>query len=127
MKLKIDFEDLETKAADPNTKILILCNPHNPIGRVWTKAELEQVATICIRHNVFVIADEIHGDFTFPPHRYTPYLTLSKHGAQHAAACISPAKTFNIAGMVDAITIIPNESHRLRFHEFTQPAPPAGV
>ena len=114
----IDFDDLETKAADPKNKILILCNPHNPVGRVWTKAELEQVAAICVRHNVFVIADEIHGDFAFPPHRYIPYLTVSENAAQHAAACISPAKTFNLAGMVDAITIIPNETHRHLFHDF---------
>jgi cystathionine beta-lyase len=114
----IDFDDLETKAADPKNKILILCNPHNPVGRVWTKAELVQVAAICVRHNVFVIADEIHGDFAFPPHRYVPYLTVSENAAQHAAACISPAKTFNLAGMVDAITIIPNETHRHLFHDF---------
>jgi cystathionine beta-lyase len=115
---QMDFDDLETKAADPNNKILILCNPHNPVGRVWTKAELEQVAAICLRYDVFVIADEIHGDFAFPPHRYIPYLTISENAAQNAAACISPAKTFNISGMVDAITITPNETHRYRFHEF---------
>ena len=118
MKYKIDFDDLETKAADPDNKILILCNPHNPIGRVWTKVELEQVAAICAHHNVFVIADEIHGDFAFPSHHYIPYLTISKDEAQNVASCISPAKTFNISGMVDAITIIPNEAHRLRFHDF---------
>jgi cystathionine beta-lyase len=117
-RYQIDFDDLETKAADPNNKILILCNPHNPVGRVWTEAELEQVAAICVRHDVFVIADEIHGDFSFPHHRYIPYLIVSKSAAQNAAACISPAKTFNIAGIVDAITIIPNETHRHRFHEF---------
>ena len=114
----IDFDDLERKAADPNNKILILCSPHNPVGRVWTRAELAQVAEICTRHDVLVIADEIHGDFAFRPHRYTPYLTVSEDAAQNAAACISPAKTFNISGMVDAITIIPNEGHRLRFHDF---------
>ncbi len=115
---QIDFDDLEIRAADPNNKILILCNPHNPVGRVWTEVELEQVAAICVRHDVFVIADEIHGDFAFPPHRYIPYLTVSKSAAQNAVACISPAKTFNIAGMVDAITIIPTETHRHQFHEF---------
>jgi cystathionine beta-lyase len=115
---QMDFDDLEAKAADPNNRILILCNPHNPVGRVWTEAELEQVVSICVRHNVFVISDEIHGDFAFPPHRYIPYLTVSESAVQNAAACISPAKTFNISGMVDAITIIPNEAHRHRFHEF---------
>jgi cystathionine beta-lyase len=115
---QMDFEDLEAKAADPNNKILILCNPHNPVGRVWTEAELKQVAAICERHDVFVIADEIHGDFAFPPHRYTPFLTISESAAQNAAACISPGKTFSISGIVDAISIIPNEAHRLRFHDF---------
>ena len=115
---QIDFDDLETKAADPNNKILILCNPHNPVGRVWKRTELEQVAEICLRHGVFVISDEIHGDFAFPPHRYIPYLTVSKSASEHAAACISPAKTFNISGMVDALTIIPFEPHRHQFHQF---------
>jgi cystathionine beta-lyase len=115
---QIDFDDLEAKASDPNNKILILCNPHNPVSRVWARADLEQIAEICLRHDVFVIADEIHGDFAFSPHRYIPYLTISKVATQNAAACISPAKTFNISGMVDAIAIIPTESHRQRFHEF---------
>ena len=115
---QMDFDDLETKASDPKNKILILCNPHNPIGRVWKETELAKVAAICERHNIFVITDEIHSDFAFPPQRYTPYLTLSESASQHAAACLSPAKTFNISGMVDAITIIPNETHRNRFHEF---------
>ena len=117
---QVDFGDLEAKAADPKNSVLILCNPHNPVGRVWTESELEQVAAICERHDVFVIADEIHGDFAFPPHRYVPYLTVSKSAAQNAAACVSPAKTFNIAGMVDALTIIPNETHRHQFHEFAR-------
>jgi cystathionine beta-lyase len=114
----IDFDDLERKAAEPNNKILILCSPHNPVGRVWTKAELQQVAEICVHHDVLVIADEIHGDFAFPPHRFTPYLTVNEEAARNAVACISPAKTFNIAGMVDAMAIIPNESYRQRFHDF---------
>ncbi len=117
-KYQIDFDDLESKVSDPNNKILILCNPHNPIGRVWTKSELNQVAKICDQHDVFVIADEIHGDFVFAPHTYSPYLNISDDAAQNAVACISPAKTFNISGMVDAIAIIPNEAHRHQFHGF---------
>ncbi len=115
---EIDFEDLERKAADPKNKMLVLCSPHNPVGRVWTQGELEQVAEICARHDVFVIADEIHGDFVFPPHQFAPYLSIANNGNE--AACLSPAKTFNIAGMVDALTIIPNEQHRQQFREFTQ-------
>ena len=113
---QIDFEDLERKAADPNNKVLILCTPHNPVGRVWTAAELGRVAEICRRHQVFVIADEIHGDFVFPPHRFVPYLSIAD--GENGAACISPAKTFNISGMVDALTVIPGEEDRRRFHEF---------
>ena len=115
---QMDFEDLEANAADPNNKILILCNPHNPVGRVWTEAELKKVAVICERHDVFVIADEIHGDFAFPPFRYVPFLTVSDSAAQNAAACLSPGKTFSISGIVDAISIIPNEAHRHQFHDF---------
>jgi cystathionine beta-lyase len=117
-KYEMDFDDLEIKASDPNNKILILCNPHNPVGRVWTATELEQVAEICERHDVFVIADEIHGDFVFPPHQYAPYLKVTAKGPQNGVACISPAKTFNISGMVDAIAIIPNKTHRGQFHDF---------
>ena len=117
-KYQIDFEDLEIKASDRNTKVLILCNPHNPVGRVWTVAELEQVAEICERNDVFVIVDEIHGDFVFPPHQYTPYLNVSEKGVRNGVTCISPAKTFNISGMVDAIAIIPNKTYRDQFHEF---------
>lgn len=113
---QIDFEDLERRASDPNNKVLILCTPHNPIGRVWTAAELEQVAEICRRYGVFVIADEIHGDFAFPPHRFVPYLSVAE--GENAAACISPAKTFNISGLVDALIIIPDEKQRKEFHEF---------
>jgi len=115
---QIDFDDLEIKASDPNSRILILCNPHNPVGRVWTRIELKNVAEICEHHDVFVIADEIHGDFVFPPHQYTPYLNVSETSTQHGAACISPAKTFNISGMADAMAIIPNKTYRHQFHKF---------
>ncbi|GJM42200.1 MAG: cystathionine beta-lyase [Ardenticatenaceae bacterium] len=114
----IDFDDLAKKAAVPKNKILILCNPHNPVGRVWTRDELNKVANICAEHAVFVISDEIHGDFAFPPHSYTPYLTVSETAAQNGAACLSPAKTFNISGMVDAFAVIPNDEHRQQFHSF---------
>jgi cystathionine beta-lyase len=78
------------------------------------------VAEICERHNVFVISDEIHADFAFSPHKYTPYLSVSETAAQHSAACLSPAKTFNIAGIMDAIVVIPNGDYRQHFHEFEE-------
>jgi len=117
-KYQMDFENLEEKTADPRNKIMILCNPHNPVGRVWTQEELVRAGEICRRHNMLVISDEIHGDIVFPPHRYTPFASISKDLAQVSVTCLSPAKTFNIAGMVDAIAIIANEEHRARFHDF---------
>ena len=101
-KYQIDFEDLEDKAANPKNKIMILCNPHNPVGRVWTQNELTQVGEICLRHNVLVISDEIHGDIVYKPHQYTPFAPISDELTQTSVTCFSPAKTFNISGMVDA-------------------------
>ena len=118
-KYQMDFEDLEKKAANPETKIMIICNPHNPVGRVWQRAELAQVGEICRRHNVLVISDEIHGDIVYPPHHYTPLASVSAELAQSSVTCLSPAKTFNIAGMIDAMAIIANEEYRERFHDFT--------
>jgi cystathionine beta-lyase len=114
----MDFEDLETKAADPSTKILIVCNPHNPVGRVWTRDELAQAGEICSRHDVLIIADEIHGDIVYKPHRYTPLASISDQLSQQSVACLSPAKTFNIAGAVDAMAVIVNGRYREQFYEF---------
>ncbi len=115
---RMDFEDLAEKAANPQNKIMIVCNPHNPVGRVWTADELARVAEICRQHNVLVIADEIHGDIVYSPHRYTPFAAVSDAAAQISAICLSPAKTFNIAGMVDAMVVIADEDRRHRFHDF---------
>lgn len=117
-RYEIDFEDLEAKAADPQNKMLILCNPHNPVGRVWTRAELERIAAICARYNLLVVSDEIHGDIVFPPHQYTPYASISESAAQNSFTCLSPAKTFNLAGMVDGVVVIPNDDFRQRFNHF---------
>lgn len=117
-RYRMDFEDLEEKAADPKSKILIICNPHNPVGRVWTKDELAQAGEICRQHNVLVISDEIHGDIVYSPHHFTPFASISDGLAQTSVACLSPAKTFNIAGVVDAMAIIANEQYRQEFHDF---------
>jgi cystathionine beta-lyase len=114
----MDFADLEVKAADPKNKILIVCNPHNPIGRVWTKDELAEAGEICRRHNVLIISDEIHGDLVYKPHRFTPMASISDELAQACVACFSPAKTFNLPGMIDAMAVIANEGYRERFHDF---------
>lgn len=95
----IDFEALERITSDPSVTLLILCNPHNPTGRVWTSDELVRVGEICLRNGVFVIADEIHCELTFDGHEYTPYASLSKDLAKNCAVCISPSKAFNTAGL----------------------------
>ena len=95
----IDFQDFEEKAADPRAKALLLCNPHNPVGRVWTREELTKIGEICLAHDVFVISDEIHCELTYPGHDYTPFATLPAELASNSVSCISPTKAFNIAGI----------------------------
>jgi cystathionine beta-lyase len=114
----MDFADLEEKAANPNNTMIIVCNPHNPVGRVWTRDELTRVGEICRQHNVLVISDEIHGDIVYKDNRYTPFTSISDELAQASFACLSPAKTFNMAGMIDALAIIPHKKSRTRFHDF---------
>ena len=119
-KYQMDFVDLESKAADPLNKILILCNPHNPVGRVWSEEELTRVAEICKRHQVLVISDEIHGDIVYKGHSYTPFASLADELSRISFSCLSPAKTFNLSGIVDAMTIIPDGAYRSRFHDFVR-------
>jgi cystathionine beta-lyase len=116
---RMDFGDLEEKAADPETRIMIICNPHNPVGRVWTRDELAQAGEICRQHDVLIISDEIHGDIVYKPHKYTPFASLSDELAQISVTCLSPAKTFNIAGVIDAMAIIADKQSRQQFHDFT--------
>ena len=96
---QIDFADLEQKAADPSVKVLLLCNPHNPAGRVWTKQELTRIGDICIRNNVWVVADEIHCELVFPGHTYIPFASISQEFLMHSVTCNSPSKAFNLAGL----------------------------
>lgn len=109
---RIDFDDLERKAADERVKVMLLCNPHNPAGRVWTKEELTRIGEICLRHDVTVISDEIHCELVFPGHTYTPFASLSDEFRQHSVTCISPSKAFNIAGLQIANIICPDEEIR---------------
>ena len=95
----IDFADLEQKAADPKVKLLLLCNPHNPVGRVWTRQELTRVGEICLRHGVRVIADEIHCELAYPEHDYIPFTSISDEFRQNSITCTSPSKAFNLAGL----------------------------
>lgn len=111
----MDFDGLEKLAADPKNKMLYLCNPHNPIGRVWTREELCTLGNICARHNVLVVSDEIHGDIIFSGHAYTPFASLGADYAHNVISCVSPAKSFNIAGCCSAFTIIADDTKRKAF------------
>lgn len=106
----MDFDDLEDKLSDPAAKVLILCNPHNPVGRVWTREELQKVARMCLKHKIFVISDEIHCELTFNGYDYTPYGSLGEEVAENCAVCVSPSKAYNIAGLQIA-NIVARNSH----------------
>lgn len=110
----VDFDDLEAKAADPKATLLLLCNPHNPSGRVWTPAELRRIGDICLRHGVFVVADEIHCELTYEGHDYTPFASLSEEFQLHSVTCISPSKAFNLAGLQIANIVAADEEIRRR-------------
>ncbi|MDR1412691.1 MAG: pyridoxal phosphate-dependent aminotransferase [Actinomycetes bacterium] len=111
----IDFDDFEAKAADPRVKLFILCNPHNPVGRVWTADELRRMGEICLKHKVIVVADEIHADFVFPGYQHTVFAQLSDELADNCVIATAPSKTFNLAGLQLATVFIPNEKLRRRY------------
>ncbi len=102
---KMDLDDLASKTADPGNKLLILCNPHNPVGRVWDNDELAAVAAICAEHDVFVLADEIHADLALPPHRFTPFAAATGDSGVRWAATHGPIKTFGLAGVCDTLLV----------------------
>ena len=110
----VDFEDLEAKVADPKAKLLLLCNPHNSVGRVWTPEELRRMDEICLRHGVLVVADEIHCELTYDGHDYTPFASLSEEFLRHSVTCNSPSKAFNLAGMQIANIVAADEGVRRR-------------
>jgi len=111
---RMDFDDLERKAADPRTKLLLLCNPHNPAGRVWTREELLRVGDICLRNGVRVISDEIHCELTLPGYEYIPFASLSETFRANTITCLSPSKAFNIAGLQIANIVSSDEEVRRR-------------
>lgn len=104
----IDFERLEEVAKKPENKLLIFCNPHNPVGRVWREAELRRLGEICNRNGVLVISDEIHSDLIMPGFKHIPYGMLGEEFAQNSILCTAPSKTFNLAGLQTSNLIIPN-------------------
>ncbi len=111
---EMDFDDLEIKAKDPRVKLAILCSPHNPVGRVWKRDELEMFGKICIENNILIISDEIHCDLIMPGHKHTCFPTLSEEFAQNSVTGIAASKTFNLAGLQQSSIIIPNPDIRAR-------------
>jgi len=98
-KYEIDFDDFEKKIIENNVKVYILCNPHNPVGRVWKLEELQKIYEITKKHNVFVISDEIHADFIYPEYKFISYASLAKDRINNTVILTSPSKTFNLAGL----------------------------
>lgn len=110
---RMDFDDLEHRLADPQVKLMLLCNPHNPGGRVWTADELRRIAAICQRNNVFVVADEIHCELTFDGHAYVPFASVvPQQMLENVVTCVSPSKAFNTAGLQMATIIAASEQVR---------------
>lgn len=114
---RMDLEDFERKIVDEKVKLYILCSPHNPIGRVWTKEELAEVAKICKKHNVIVVSDEIHCDFVFDGRKHCNFFNVLPECKDFSIVCTAPSKTFNLAGMQTSNILIPNEDLRKRYKE----------
>lgn len=105
----IDFEDLEKKLSDEKVTLMILCNPHNPVGRVWKKEELQKIGDFCVKYNVRILADEIWRDLVLPGYTHTPIASLSREIENITITCFSPTKTFNIAGLQASFAVFPRE------------------
>ena len=116
----IDYEDLERKAADPRVKVMLLCNPHNPGGRVWTADELREIAAICYDSGTFVISDEIHADLTLPPYKHHPFATVSEKAAANSLVFMAPSKAFNMPGLGSSYAITVDKGIRERFQTFME-------
>lgn len=114
-KYIMDFNDLSRKAKDPRTKLLILCSPHNPVGRVWKEKELSKLGEICLDNNVTIVSDEIHCDLTYSGHKHIPFASISREFEQNSITCVAPSKTFNLAGLQASSIVIPNEGARKIF------------
>ncbi len=114
-RYQMDFDDLTKKVKDPRVKVAILCNPHNPVGRVWTRDELEQFGKICLDNHVLVFADEIHCDLIMPGSKHICFQNISQEFAQHSIAANAASKTFNLAGLQQSSLIIPNDKLRNEF------------
>ena len=113
-RYQIDYEDFEKKVVEEQVKLFILCNPHNPVGRVWTREELERIGDICKKHHVMVVSDEIHCDFVWKG-KHQVFAALKEEYQDMSMVCTAPSKTFNIAGLQASNIFIPDEGVRERF------------
>ena len=116
-KYTIDFTDFEQKILENQVKVFLLCSPHNPAGRVWTKEELTRLGDICLKHRVIILDDEIHCDFVYAPHHFTSFLALDEKYRDNLVVFNSPSKTFNVAGLQPGNIIIPNKELRRRYRK----------
>ncbi len=114
-RFTFDLEDLESKL-DEKTKVLLLCNPHNPGGRVWTKEELKAIGELCVRRGVTIVSDEIHGDLVYRGYKHVPMASVSKEIAEHTITCTAPSKTFNLPGLQTSTVIIANPELRRKYN-----------
>lgn len=112
----IDFEDLEKKLADPQTTLMLLCNPHNPVGKIWDRETLSHIGELCAKHHVLVLSDEIHCDLTDPGYEYVPFASVSEVCSENSITCMAPTKTFNLAGLQTAAVMVPNPVLRHRMN-----------
>ena len=108
----IDFEQLEQQLADPRTAMMILCNPHNPIGKIWSREELSRIGELCAKHQVIVLSDEIHCDLTDPGRSYIPFASVSGICQSNSVTCIAPTKAFNLAGVQTSAVAVPDPELR---------------
>jgi cystathionine beta-lyase len=116
---RMDLDGLVNAASDPSTRLMILCNPHNPVGRVWTWVELQRVAEICAANDVFVVADEVHADTALPSHTFTPFATAALGTGVSWAALHGPIKTFGVAGICDTLLITDNSDTASKFRDYS--------
>ncbi|OCL87290.1 MalY/PatB family protein [Arcobacter porcinus] len=114
---EIDFEDFENKLKNEKPKLFILCNPHNPVGRVWKKDELIKMGELCLKYNVLVVSDEIHRDLVFKEFTFIPFASICEEFLQNSITCTSATKTFNLAGLKASNIIVANQDYRLKLNE----------
>lgn len=114
---KVDFEDFEHKIKDEKVKLFILCNPHNPVGRVWSKDELRMMGELCLKYGVIIVSDEIHRDIVYSDFNYTPLISVDKRFEENFITCTAPSKTFNLAGLKTSNIIVANEEYKKKINK----------